>query len=294
MSEIIKEDVLNFYNVSKPQNVTRSTGEFMKEVRVADFLDYAEQNGVTENTIDRALAFYDNVDIDVEDTLDDAFVWKNTIRGLWHAGIITKIFQAEGIGAFIKLYTKDFYEHIKVTKQIQNYESNYEKRKKEADLALDGLEDWESLFDWLGANVKSIFLTLPDNHRYDYQLATRFKPYIPANNDSGISWGPQAYPSLYASIDKKAFKALQARAANGANEKVRAKARQILSDLLNWACGKFDFKSGEWITGKVFDETTCQINSIMAVMELLEKSDFHPVIKKDVWQDDEEEESVED
>ena len=74
MSEIIKEDVLNFYNVSKPQNVTRSTGEFMKEVRVADFLDYATQNGVTEHTIDRALAFYDNVDIDVEDTLDDAFV----------------------------------------------------------------------------------------------------------------------------------------------------------------------------------------------------------------------------
>lgn len=288
---LINEELLSFAEISNKKNVTFSSGEFMNDVTLQDFLDYAKKQGVPDDVISWAVENpFENTDIYTEDSMADKYVWTRALRGLWKALFVKGLVKEKDIDKYIQTYTKDFCNSIKVVKQIENYESNYEKRKKEADTALDGLQDYESMFDWLGFNVRSILLRLPDNHKYDYQLNTRFRAYIPANDNSGVSWSAQAYPSLAASFDRKAFKKLMDRAEKGSSEQSRENARRILSDLQSWRCDKFNISDGKWYSDYVFDATTCRIDSIIAVMELLEKCDFHPLIKKDVWKDDDEDE----
>lgn len=77
----------------------------------------------------------------------DQYVWTRALRGLWKALFVKGVVGVKDIDKYIQTYTKDFCNSIKVIKQVENYEANYEKRKKEADTALDGLQDYESMFD---------------------------------------------------------------------------------------------------------------------------------------------------
>lgn len=48
---LINEELLSFAEIPNKKNVTFSSGEFMNDVTLQDFLDYAKKQGVPDDVI---------------------------------------------------------------------------------------------------------------------------------------------------------------------------------------------------------------------------------------------------